>query len=73
MANKSDELRDALVETLLAAIKEQGTETPAAVLAVARGYLRDCPPEETIPTAGSGSGVLKEFLEQLPFDEDSPN
>tara|TARA_R100000808_G_C2079633_1_gene104000 strand:- start:181 stop:402 length:222 start_codon:yes stop_codon:yes gene_type:complete len=73
MANKSDELRDALVETLLSVIKEQGTETPAAILAVARGYLRDVPPEEAIPTAGSGSGVLKEFLEQLPFNEESPN
>ena len=73
MANKSDDLRDALVETLLAVIHEQGTETPAAILAVARGYLRDCPPEEAIPTAGSGSGVLREFLEHLPFDEENPN
>jgi hypothetical protein len=73
MANSSDTLRDALVQTLLEIIKEQGTETPAAVLSVARGYLKDCPPEENIPTAGSGSGVLKEFLHQLPFHEDNPN
>tara|TARA_A100000172_G_C3042720_1_gene111166 strand:+ start:1706 stop:1924 length:219 start_codon:yes stop_codon:yes gene_type:complete len=69
--SSSDELRDALVGTLLNIIKEQGTETPAAVLNVAKGYIRDFPPEEVIPTPGSQSGVLAEFLDQLPFDEEN--
>jgi len=73
MSEKSDVLRDALVDTLLGIINEQGTETPAAVLNVAKGYLRDFPPEEGIPLSGSGSGVLAEFLDQLPFDEEKPN
>ena len=73
MSDKSDILRDALVDTLLSIIKEQGTETPAAVLNVAKGYLKDFPPEEDIPLSGSGSGVLAEFLDQLPFDEESPH
>lgn len=73
MTKKSDILRDALVDTLLSIINEQGTETPAAVLNVAKGYLRDFPPEEGIPLSGSGSGVLAEFLDQLPFDEEKPN
>lgn len=71
--SSSDQLRDALVGTLLAIIEEQGTETPAAVLNVAKGYIRDFPPEESIPTPGSESGVLAEFLEQLPFDEEQAN
>lgn len=71
--SSSDELRDALVGTLLAIIEEHGTETPAAVLNVAKGYIRDFPPEESVPTPGSESGVLSEFLEQLPFDEEQVN
>lgn len=70
---KSDELRNALVSTLLDIIKEQGTETPAAILNVAKGYIRDFPPEESIPSPGSESGVLAEFLEQLPFDKETAN
>jgi len=66
MANKSDELNEVLVDTLIRIIKEQDTETPATLLNVARSYIRDHPPEE-LPVAGSGSGVLKEFLETIPF------
>ena len=73
MTKKSDILRDSLVDTLLSIIKEQGTEPPAAVLNVDKGYLGDFQPEEDIPLSGSGSGVLAEFLDQLPFDEEKPN
>ena len=68
----SDNLRDALVDTLLAIIKEQGTETPAAILNVAKGYIRDFPPDLPVPTPGSASGVLAEFLEDLPYDDKEP-
>ena len=67
MANSSDDLRDALVETLLNAIREQGTDTPSSLLNVARAYIKDFPPQEPIPLAGSASGILSEFLDQLPF------
>ena len=70
MANKSDELDQLLVDTLIKIIREQDTETPSSVLNVARGYVRDNPPEE-LPVPGSNSGVLKEFLENIPFQNTS--
>ena len=66
MTNKSDELNEVLVDTLIRTIKELDTETPATILNVARSYVRDHPPED-LPVPGSGSGVLKEFLETIPF------
>ncbi len=73
MQNTSDDLRDALVSTLLDVIKENGTETPASILNVARQYVRDNPPEESLPLAGSKSGVLKEFLDVIPFPDQKNN
>ena len=37
MANKSDEIDQLLVDTLIKIIREQDTETPSSVLNVARG------------------------------------
>ena len=51
MANKSDELGQLLVDTLIKIIREQDTETPSSVLNVARSYVRDNPPEE-LPVLG---------------------
>ena len=67
MENKSEQLNDLLVETLIASIREQGIDTPATVLNVARSYLKDNPPEEELPVSGSHSGVLREILESVPF------
>ena len=73
MTKKTDVLRDALVDTLISVIKEQQTETPASILSVARSYLRDLPPEDDLMLAHNKSVVLKEFLNQLPFDDEPTN
>nr|ANO58278.1 hypothetical protein [uncultured Alphaproteobacteria bacterium] len=68
MSNKSDQLDQLLVDTLIKIIREQDTETPSSVLNVARSYVRDNPPEE-LPMPGANSGILKEFLENIPFSD----
>ncbi len=77
MANKSDDLRDLLADYLIDAIKnpEVDPETGSVgrvdprVLAVARAFVKDNPPE-SLPTPESSSGMLDEFLNhgKLPFD-----
>lgn len=73
MASKNTDLRSALVNTLLDIIDEQKTETPAAILSVARSYLRDVPMDELESLNNNGTHTLKEILETLPFDEEKAN
>lgn len=76
---ESDDIRDVLAETLYNAIKNgvpvKDDETgkvyfapaSAAILAVARAYVKDNPPK-TLPTPQSPSGKLAAFgASRLPF------
>lgn len=77
MANKSDALHDLLADYLIQEIKDPGTDPETGekqkidprVLAVARAFIKDNPPEK-VPSAYGPSGVLKDFLDEmgkLPF------
>ena len=73
MANKSDDLRDQLADVLLELTKittdDEGNPLPPdpRVLAVARAFIKDNPPEE-LPTPDSVAGVLEDHMKNLPFD-----
>jgi len=79
----SDDIRDVLAKTLYTSIKNGvpvkddttgivvQAPAPAAILAVARAYLKDHPPA-SMPAAGSPTGLLKKHLDgkTLPFTRD---
>jgi hypothetical protein len=77
---RSGEVRDALVNVLVKALKDgvpiQDADgnvhygpPPAAILAVAKDYVKAFPPAD-LPTASEPKGVLAQFAKGLPFTPD---